>query len=214
MNKYQLVNQFLNESILFSDKTVSCDLHTWGKNKNTLFIVGLPGSGKSTIGKVMAKKYNAEYFELDQLWKDIVQKYHPEWNPFEGGPNPMDPKTFAKHSIVAIKDKMRKSNKLILEGVQIIGFWNKVPLFKKMISSYPCIILGDSILKSAWRSTRRFFKNKPSSDVPDPDYPTTWQHIKWLRDYRFFNQELGWFKEDRLNVPNTVIKEFNSKRIV
>lgn len=36
-----------------------------------LYIVGMPGSGKSTIGKLLAKKIDLTFFDLDEL---IVQK--------------------------------------------------------------------------------------------------------------------------------------------
>jgi len=204
MSIHSIPIEVLFESYIFSDKTVSCDLSKWGRDKNTLFIVGLPGSGKSTLGQAMAKKYNAEYYGLDKLWIDVIKKDHPDFDPWKDKKDPMDPRTFDRKSIVVIKDKMKSSPKLILEGVQIVEYWLQEPSFRKMISPYPCIILGESILKSGWRSIKRQMNNKP----PPGEDDSWWQHFKWMRNYKYFNRELNYFREERLAVPGTEVKEF------
>lgn len=38
-----------------------------------IYIIGPVGSGKSTLSKVLAKKYNTEYYELDKIiWNDDI----------------------------------------------------------------------------------------------------------------------------------------------
>ena len=39
----------------------------------TIVISGLPGSGSTTIAKLISKKLNYSYFSAGQLWKDIAQ---------------------------------------------------------------------------------------------------------------------------------------------
>lgn len=45
------------------------NLNDYGINSNILYITGSTGSGKSTLSKKIAKKYNAEYVPLDCLYR-------------------------------------------------------------------------------------------------------------------------------------------------
>jgi cytidylate kinase len=41
--------------------------------KNSIAISGLPGSGSTTVAKLLSQKLNVSYFSAGQLWKDIAQ---------------------------------------------------------------------------------------------------------------------------------------------
>ena len=41
---------------------------------NTITLIGMPASGKSTIGKILAKKLGWDFVDLDDLIKDKTGK--------------------------------------------------------------------------------------------------------------------------------------------
>jgi shikimate kinase len=47
------------------------------KGNNNIFITGFMGSGKSTIGKALAKKLNKKYYDLDQSIEEFLEKKIP-----------------------------------------------------------------------------------------------------------------------------------------
>lgn len=51
-------------------KEYSCKMESL-KEKQCLIMVGLPGSGKSTIAKTISEKYNYEYISSDEIRKKI-----------------------------------------------------------------------------------------------------------------------------------------------
>lgn len=58
---------YLNEGYLFSNKTISVNLDQFktGK-KNKLLIIGVLGSGKTSLGQYLKKKYNVKHFFSDE----------------------------------------------------------------------------------------------------------------------------------------------------
>ena len=67
-----MINDYLNyiqEGYLLSDKTVSINLKDFesGKKKK-LLIIGLCGSGKTSLGEYLAKKYKVQEFVSDKPW--------------------------------------------------------------------------------------------------------------------------------------------------
>lgn len=88
MNLNQYVNAWLgeaaNESIFFSGKDEYFNIDKWvrGKGTNILYITGLPGSGKSTLGQELANKYGATFIELDRIveGEPSVGKWDPDKN--------------------------------------------------------------------------------------------------------------------------------------
>lgn len=56
-----------NNSFIFNKKNLEYNLDKYNNNNNILYITGLSGSGKTTIAKDLAIKYNAVLFELDNL---------------------------------------------------------------------------------------------------------------------------------------------------
>lgn len=60
-------------NIFFSEDDIYCNFDKFESGKNhTLFVLSIPGSGKSTLSKFLSKKYNAHYVELDVLTFMIV----------------------------------------------------------------------------------------------------------------------------------------------
>lgn len=57
---------YLNENFIFSKNNLYINFEKFENGEcNFCLITGLSGSGKSTLGESIAKKYKAEYIELD-----------------------------------------------------------------------------------------------------------------------------------------------------
>ena len=66
MNILKYTHNLINEGYIFSDKTISIDLDKFESGeKDKLFIMGLSGTGKSTLGEYLAKKYNVKFIDMD-----------------------------------------------------------------------------------------------------------------------------------------------------
>jgi hypothetical protein len=66
MSVLDYTNQLINEGLIFSDKTISIGLDEFESGKkDKLFVMGLSGTGKTTLGKHLAKKYNVKFIDLD-----------------------------------------------------------------------------------------------------------------------------------------------------
>lgn len=67
-----LVAQAVYSSEYFFDKTIDENeieriYNKINKNKENIVLIGMPTAGKSTIGKVLAKALNREFFDVDEL---------------------------------------------------------------------------------------------------------------------------------------------------
>lgn len=72
-----LVAQAIKAIEIFTNKkmnlaTISLLTEEIKKEKQNIVFVGMPGSGKSTISKLVAKKLNRKHFEMDQLIVDKI----------------------------------------------------------------------------------------------------------------------------------------------
>ena len=68
MSNYELVSELL----LFNDRDVEWKLNEF-QNGSTkvLFVLGFSGSGKTTVGRELAIKYNAVFWGRRNILKDI-----------------------------------------------------------------------------------------------------------------------------------------------
>lgn len=94
--------------------------------KNVLFITGIPGSGKSELTSDLAKHYNCDIIDLDEIDANnyprcqAVMKFFSDFNPDEG---------YAKESynFLSFIRRYKSSRLIIVEGRQIYesGLINK-----------------------------------------------------------------------------------------
>ncbi len=69
-----ITQYILTEGYLLSDKNISVNLHEFESGKNNkLIIIGLPGSGKTSLGEYLVKKYKVKQFISDTDWKTMMK---------------------------------------------------------------------------------------------------------------------------------------------
>ena len=69
-----ITQYILQEGYLLSDKTISVNLQDFisGKAKK-LLVIGVPGSGKTSLGEYLMKKYKVSEFVSDTDWKIMMK---------------------------------------------------------------------------------------------------------------------------------------------
>jgi shikimate kinase len=143
------INSLIQEAYVFSDKTISVGLDEFESGeKDKLFVVGLSGGGKTTLGLYLAKKYNAKYVDTDDIhikfdhYKEKEYKKHKEkvWEEF---------------------NRIVNSNERLVIGGVGIGFaWENNEVPENQLLDIPVIFLGKSILKSSWDASGRDNKGR------------------------------------------------------
>ena len=77
--------------------------------KDRVFLIGMPGCGKTTIGKVLAKELNYTFYDMDKYIVDISGKeVHELFNEGE--------EVFRKWETEACKELSKKRNSIISTG--------------------------------------------------------------------------------------------------
>lgn len=137
-NILNYTNRLIQEGYIFSDKTISIDLDKFESGEsNKLFIIGLSGGGKTTLGKHLAKKYKAKYIDTDDILGDSDEI-----------------------RIKELKVVLNNNKKMIIGGALIIKSYHRDYLPQKLLMNTPVIILGKSILKSTLDAFIRNVKDK------------------------------------------------------
>jgi len=177
----------IQEGYLLSDKTISIDLNKFESGEsNILLIAGLPASGKSTLGKNLAKKYKATYIGTDEFC--LMNK------------KVKDPDDCYR----LLYKKLSKSNKrYVIEGVLV--YWTCIkwktnetlPFFNTSKKS-PIIILGASVMTTLFQGWKR-----------EKDKESLRKIFRWyvknnIRDMKV----LDVFKKARLAVPESDVEEY------
>ncbi len=207
-----MLNTYLNyvqEGILFNKKPISYDLDQFQSGKyKKLFIMGLPGAGKTTISHTLEKKYNIPVYHTDDYYNRTV-KYLWDKLPKEKQIIGMKTKDIVKASKLTIeqyfwmcwKDGMEpivKSNKkLILEGT-LFGMYGRFPNIRALLIQYPSIVLGKSLVKAGIDRSKRDKRNA---------LKYIW---KELQDKSKLNSQLKLYIKDKTN-HSTNIKEWDGK---
>ena len=125
------------EAFLLSDQTIAIDFDKFEAG-GRLFIIGLSGSGKTSVGKKIAKKYKAPICSLDSAWY---------WMEPDGG--------YKNLSKKSLNNKFEKTNKMmkdmvsnkrgcrIVEGIQL-AFPLLYDKYSSIFMNEACIIMGKS----------------------------------------------------------------------
>ena len=177
-------NKNVNESVFMNKDDYYFDFDKFESGEsNILFVTGLTGSGKSTIGRSFASKYHAEYVELDlmdpcsnlcsqsldEIKKDKSNKVIYEYlsshksvyERLKSGKMRND-EIFLNNvrfiSFVRSYANKHKDTKFIVEGLQLYEYCT----FRKTIIK-PMVIKGTSVLTSFIRKVKR--EKWPTKDI-------------------------------------------------
>ena len=141
--------QYIQEGYLLSNKTINIGLSDFESGEsNILLVAGIPASGKSTVGKKLAKKYKAIYFETDACLnneKALNGKYI------------KDPDDCFRQSFRYAK---KSKKRYVMEGVLV--YWSCIKMDNKTLHPFfneikntPIVILRTSFMKAIYRGLMR-----------------------------------------------------------
>ncbi len=190
----------LQEGTIISDKTVSVNLEQFKSGeKNKLLILGVSGSGKTTIGEQLAKKYKCKWISIDSMWWRLKQKYFK---------NVDETKEQMQEKLFEFIIKSLKSNeRAILEGVDFMIIYSDFPKYRKLILNQPMIILGLSALRAGIRAGIRNQKREPEGGYMKSIYWMSKSNIKQLEPI------LKIMRKDIMKMKNVDIKKYKIENL-
>ena|SRR5471030_2564351 len=92
--------------------------------KNKVVLIGMPGCGKSTIGKIVSKELNLNFFDMDKYIESMAAKTIPQL--FEKGED-----YFRDFETLACKELSEKNNILISSGGGVVKRKENIEILKK-----------------------------------------------------------------------------------
>ena len=198
--------EIIEENYLFNEDDIYLNIDKFERGeKHILFITGHSGSGKSTLAKSLAKKYNAEYVELDRLTaiddKDFIkntvfEEYVKQKGLENFSPANLNDDEFAEFvsDFIDWLIHERTHQKLVVEGIQVFCVGNP-----HIIKDYPIIIKNVSVFNSIIRARKRDYNNWLSFIKGLP------KEIYWrITDDKYFRK----FKKE-INESYEIIEEGN-----
>ena len=171
--KESVSDSLFTENVILNKNDIYKNFDKFESGKsNVLLITGFSGSGKSSLGKNLASKYNAEHYELDVLsfffggniTNEEIKKSEPglmeflnKHKEYENGKVPSNKEimeAYKKYIPFLISwCKRQKDKKFIIEGLQLYEIFDKE--HPQSYFSNPIIIKGTSGLKSAIQAAKR-----------------------------------------------------------
>ena len=95
--------------------------------KNKVVLIGMPGCGKSTIGKLISKELNLKFFDMDKYIENMTSKTIPEL--FENGEE-----YFRDFETKACEELAKINNALISSGGGVVKRKENIDILKKEAS--------------------------------------------------------------------------------
>ena len=95
--------------------------------KNKVVLIGMPGCGKSTIGKLISKELNIKFFDMDKYIENMTSKTIPEL--FENGEE-----YFRDFETKACEELAKINNALISSGGGVVKRKENIDILKKEAS--------------------------------------------------------------------------------
>lgn len=92
--------------------------------KNNIVIIGMPGCGKTTVGKILSKQLNLEFYDVDEYIQKTRSKTIAEL--FENGED-----YFRDIETQACRELVQKSNVLISTGGGVVKKRENIDILKK-----------------------------------------------------------------------------------
>ena len=171
MNEYY---QLVSESLFFDSDDLTYNLEQWKRGKsNILLITGFCGSGKTTMGQQLAKKYNAKFVSLDRYYKTPGE--HRKLK------NLKDSKSIKKY---LDNQKTRK----VYESTSILMI-----LDPEDAEQFSIILRGISYLTSSIRATKRDTEEEGYERAPIKDRIKTLWYFLSINKY-YMSRFRKWWK--------------------
>jgi Shikimate kinase len=92
--------------------------------KNKVVLIGMPGCGKSTIGKLVSRELNLKFFDMDKYIENMTSKTIPEL--FENGEE-----YFRDFETKACEELAKINNVLISSGGGVVKRKENIDILKK-----------------------------------------------------------------------------------
>jgi len=92
--------------------------------KNKVILIGMPGCGKSTVGKLVSKELNLNFFDMDKYIENMTSRTIPQL--FEQGED-----YFRDFETLACTELSEKNNILISSGGGVIKRKENIEILKK-----------------------------------------------------------------------------------
>ena len=92
--------------------------------KNKIVLIGMPGCGKSTIGKLVSKELNIKFFDMDKYIENMTSRTIPQL--FEQGED-----YFRDFETLACRELSEKSNILISSGGGVVKRKENIEILNK-----------------------------------------------------------------------------------
>ncbi|MHA1815292.1 MAG: AAA family ATPase [Candidatus Heimdallarchaeaceae archaeon] len=194
-----MLEEYLNqiqEGYIISDKNISVNLADFksGKRKK-LLIFGTAGSGKTTLGEMLSKRYSIKWISIDSLWWRMKQKYFKDAKHMKG----VEPELKEKVREEVVKH-LRSNERLIIEGIDLLELYDEEAKYRKLILNQSMIILGLSSLRAGIRAGKRN-KGRIGEDEG-------WERIGMIEfNFKRIEPLLKKFRKDIMKLPSADIKE-------
>jgi len=181
----------IQEGYLLSDKNISVDLAKFESGEsNKLLVVGLIGSGKTTLGKYLAKEYKAKSLHTDKCISWSLDEHPPNEKQF-------------KEYMSCVKQMISSNTKSVVEGVGPLGLFN---MNQKDVLNHPMIIIGKSVTASSLQAILRNRKIKESQ---------FWKLLftQTKMNLTLFQKQISAIRKARVNMPGAIVKEFKVPKL-
>jgi len=155
----------------------------------------VPGSGKTTQGEMLAKKYKVKWYSLDSWWWRLKQKHFKD-----ADHKAIRKKLGEKVKSEAIK-KLISNERFIMEGIDLVEMYHENPSAKKLIINEPMIIMGLSAIRSGIRAGMRN-KNREGGE--------SWKELYWMSilNIKAYEPQVKNIRKDVMKLPKPDIREF------
>jgi hypothetical protein len=136
-----------------------------------------------------------KWVSIDSLWWRLKQQYFKDVNEKK---EELEAKVFEKTI-----EHLRSSERMIIEGVDLIELYGKKPEYKKLILNQSMIILGLSALRAGIRAGIRN-KNREGGEG--------WRELYWMTQINMKSIEprLKMIRQAAVNMPGADVKKFNN----
>lgn len=197
MNILESINVLINEGYLFSDKTISIDLDKFESGESSkLFVNGLSGGGKTTLGIHLAKKYKCKYLDTDDIGKEMVEL---------GLTDKVERRKYYNRRFFKVLDS---NIRYVIGGVGITRLHRDNPEKKELLMTSPMIFLGKSMLRSTWDASARINSGPETKDKNRLTKASVFFGWNWNNFY----PRLVQMKKDRIKAGGN-IQEFKVPRL-